>query len=146
MRRMFEEQPCLDITNEVRAELVALTGHDIAPDDPIMALVVLNQILLPKIADQVAGILKKANEAAENALADMRRETLKSVAADLILLAGQARESLRLDLTQAQDRASHIVSGIETSLKLQRAVWIAIGAMGFGLFALGVVVGFGIGR
>jgi hypothetical protein len=154
--RRAPEQPPLDLrpsqpagqwlTNEVRAQLVALTGHDIAPDDPVMALVVLNQILLPKVAEEVTGILMKANEEARDGLAQMRAETLKSVAADLLLLAGQARDAVRLDLTQASERASQIVSGIDGSLRVRRAFWIAVGATGCGLFLLGIIVGTALGR
>jgi hypothetical protein len=136
----------LRLTNEVRAELIAQTGHDIAPDDPIMALVVLNQILLPRIASEVAGILLKANEEAAEALAEMRKETLRSVAGDLLLIAGQGRESLRIDLTQAADRASAIVGGIESSLRMRRGFWVAVGVVACTLFALGSVVGAALGR
>jgi hypothetical protein len=154
--KVAEIQPTLDfgpqepagvrLTNEVRAELVALTGHDIAADDPIMALVVLNQILLSKIAHEVAAILVKANEDAGEALAMMRTETLKSVAADLLLLAGQSREALKIDLTEAAARASSIVGGIESSLRMRRAFWVAIGAVGCALFGLGLIVGAAVGR
>ena len=136
----------LRLTNEVRAELVAMTGHDIAPDDPVMAMVVLNQILLPKIAGEIAGILVKANEEAVEALAKMRAETLNSVARDLLLLAGQARETLRVDLTESSARASAIVGGIESGLRMNRGFWVAVGAIGCGLFVLGMVIGAAVGR
>jgi hypothetical protein len=43
------------------------------------------------------------------------------VAGDLLLIAGQG-ESLRIDLTQAADRASAIVGGIESSLRMRRGL------------------------
>jgi hypothetical protein len=66
----------LRLTNEFRAELIAQTGHDIAPDDPIMALVVLSQILLPRIARSRGDPAESERRAAE-ALAEMRKETLR---------------------------------------------------------------------
>jgi hypothetical protein len=152
----IEEQPDVDfrpserkgirLTNEVRAEVVALTGHDIAADDPVMVLVVLNQILLPRIAEQVAETIRAANVDTAEALAEMRTETLKSVAGDLLLLAGQARDTLRVDLAETSARAAAIVAGLETSIKVSRGFWVIVGAIGCGLLVLGIAIGVGLGK
>jgi len=147
----IEEQQNLDfgpgerngilLTNDVRAELVKLTGHDIAADDPAMVLVVLNQILLPRIAERVAESIRAANVDAGAILAEMRAETLKSAAGDLLLLVARARESLRVDLAESSARASAIIAGLESSIRVSRAFWIGVGAVGCGLLMLGIAIG-----
>jgi hypothetical protein len=134
------ERPSL-LTNEVRAELVALTGHDLSPDDPALVLVVLNQILLPRLAADIAEIFRGANVEAVEQLAHMRRETVQSVAAELLVLASQTRDSLRIDLSEASGRASQIVQGIETAITTHRAFWAAAGFVACALLALGIVIG-----
>jgi len=140
------ERKSFPLTNDVRAELVALTGHDITADDPIMVLVVLNQILLPRIAEQVAETMRGANVETAEALTQMRAETLKSVTGDLLMLAGHARDAIRVDLAEASGRAAAIVAGLEASIKVSRGFWAVIGAAGCGLLVLGIVIGFGIGN
>jgi len=140
------ERKAFPLTNEVRAELVALTGHDIAADDPVMALVVLNQILLPRIAEQVAETMRAGNLETAEALAQMRTETLKTVTGDLLMLAGHARDALRVDLAEASARASVIVAGLEASMKVSRSFWAVVGAAGCGLLMLGMAIGERLGK
>ncbi|MCU1327838.1 MAG: hypothetical protein JWN34_3208 [Bryobacterales bacterium] len=111
-----------------------------------MALVVLNQLLLPRVAEEVAMILTNTNQDALDALGNMRKETLQTTAGDLLLLASQAKEMLKVDLTEASGRAAAIVAGIESGLRISRAVWIAVGAIGCAVFGLGLIVGAALER
>jgi hypothetical protein len=111
-----------------------------------MVLVVLNQILLPRIAQQVAETMRGANLETADALALMRTETLKSVTGDLLLLVGHARDAIRVDLGEASARAAAIVAGLEASIKVSRGFWAIVGAVGCALLLLGIAIGIGFGR
>lgn len=116
------------LTNDVRAEMIARTGQDIAPDDPLMVVVYLNQILLGHIADEIAAKLAKANAGAAEALQEMRQEVLNSVAAEL----GS------VDFSQAEARASARLQG---QVSMSKGFWFAMGVVATALFVLGILVG-----
>lgn len=119
------------LTKEIRAELMRLTGQEVTEDDPILTLVYLEQLLLGNLADEIAVKLAKANEAVAAQLAEMRQETLDSVAAEL----GS------IDFTEAAGRADRIVHGIERGIRMHKGFWFLMGVVACALLGLGILVG-----
>jgi Flp pilus assembly protein TadB len=76
----------------------------------------------------------------------MKAETLQATAAELTQTADKVRQELRLDLRDAESRASQIVAGIENNIKLNRAVYFGAGAILVTIFLIGLLVGSALGR
>ena len=130
-----------ELTNEVRAEVVAKTGIDVGPDDTSLAFIELNRILLRGTVKECAVEIRTANEEARQQLEKMREATVKAVTTDLLAIAEQKRESLRLDLKEAEAKAAQIVTGIDTGLHFNKAFWLTAGAIGTALFFFGALIG-----
>lgn len=129
------------LTREIRAEVLKETGHDLHEDDPALSLVVLSRIVFRESIKELAQEIASANEIAVEQLEKMQYETLEATAKDLLALAEQKREALRLDVKEAEARAAQIVAGIDNGLKINRVFWGICGAVGSGLFFLGMLVG-----
>jgi hypothetical protein len=48
---------------------------------------------------------------------------------------------LRVDLAETSARASAIVAGLETSMRVSRSFWAIVGAVGCVLLMLGIAIG-----
>jgi hypothetical protein len=131
------------LTKDLRAALLAETGHDISPEDPLWTVVVLNQLLLPQLAQQIVSDLSLANSQAAEALAAMRQEVLNAVADDCVDLARETVKDLREGLKKASSGADRIIARIESAWRFSAAGWIAIGAAAVGLVWLGYWLGKG---
>ena|SRR5580765_5253920 len=118
----------VQLSNEVRAELIRLTGQDITPDDPIMVAAYLNQFLFKDIVDQFVAKLTEANLGVAEALKEMRQEVLNSV----------ARELGGIDFTQAEARA---VQRIDAHVRMSKGFWFTMGVVAAAVFALGILLG-----
>jgi hypothetical protein len=131
------------LTNEVRAELVASTGHDLDADDPLIILVKLNEIAMRKQAIEVLEIWKAGATSVTETLQKMRKDTLEQGAKDFLALRGQAVDSMKLDFALAEGRAVKIVAGIETGIRMHRIFWVVVGFVACGLVWLGFLLGQG---
>lgn len=144
-------------TRDVRAELVSITGRDYSPDDPALDLVLINYLMLPKLGREVAESIKvacaellgKLTETHLEAIEKVKRmeqEALRDTAIQMKRLATEEKDLLRIDLSQAQAKATTIVTMIDESMKLNRKYWLVIGSIA-GALLIGVFFfGFFVGR
>jgi len=116
------------ITKEIRGELLAITGHELAADDPAIVFVELNQLLILKIADAVVASWRAEAAAVAAQLDKMKAEMLNAARADLLFYRDQARDAMALDASLAEGNAARIVKRIEVSLRDHRMFWILLTA------------------
>jgi len=127
--------------NEIKrlaAEVSVQHGIRIDPDDPIMAVVTLNRLVLEAtLAEGVTSIRKMAAEL-NDAAARLQVRAGSTVAQEVRECVAAIRSELQRDIDQAQPGVAQLE---ESQSRWSKARWIAVGLMsGAALFASGFVV------
>lgn len=137
--------PDLLDTPSLIAELGAKHGIRIDENDPAVAIVALNRLVLEKSTDQIADRIRIEIKEFEDAIAKVQRRAGQLVAQEFNDHLGVVRESLQKDITLAGGKANEIIYRIEQANRYPVMIrWIAIGMVcSLMMFALGVVLGWG---
>lgn len=123
------------------AEVSVQHGIRIDPDDPIMAVVTLNRLVLEAtLADGVASVRKMATEL-NDAAARLQVRAGSTVAQEVRECVATIRGELQRDIGQAQSGAAQLEEVQRSQSRWSKIRWIAAGLMsGAALFASGFVV------
>lgn len=132
-------------TRSLIAELAAKHGIRIDENDPAVAIVALNCLVLEKSTEQVAERIRIEVKDFEEAIAKVQRRAGQLVAQEFNEHLAVVRASLQNDITLAGGKANEIIFRIEQANRYPVMIrWIAVGmASSLLLFALGVVFGWG---
>lgn len=130
------EDPPFRLTKEIRAELVATTGHDIAEDDPALALVVLCGIFLRTETDRIAHRISKANEEAAAQLEKLRATTIDRTSTALVEMANAKIAEANASIRAAQTKQDQSID-----LGLHQRTYLALGLACGLLLLIGFILG-----
>jgi hypothetical protein len=122
------------------AEVSVQHGIRIDPDDPIMAVVTLNRLVLEAtLADGVTSVRKMAAEL-NDAAARLQVRAGSTVAQEVRECVAAIRSELQRDIDQAQSGAAQPEELQRSQSRWAKVRWIAFGLMsGAALFACGFV-------
>jgi hypothetical protein len=123
------------------AEVSVQHGIRIDPDDPIMAVVTLNRLVLEAtLAEGVTSIRKMAAEL-NDAAARLQVRAGSTVAQEVRDCVAAIRSELQRDIGQAQSGAAQLEELQQNRSRWSKVRWIAVGLVsGAVLFASGFVV------
>ena len=138
MRRM----PQLDIKQLV-GELATQHGIRIDADDPALAIVLLNRLVLQRSADELASGLRMGLREFEEAVQKVQTRAGQLVAADLNDRVASIRAELQQDIVLAGAKANEIVYRAEQANRHPVMLrWATLGIIGaLALFLIGLWIG-----
>ena len=134
--------PQLDIKQLV-GELATQHGIHIDADDPTLAIVLLNRLVLQRSADELASGLRMGLREFEEAVQKVQTRAGQLVAADLNDRVASIRAELQQDIVLAGAKANEIVYRAEQANRQPVMLrWATLGIVGaLALFLIGLWIG-----
>jgi hypothetical protein len=125
------------------AEVSAQHGIRIDADDPIMAVVTLNRLILERTFSTATGLIHKATEEFNRAMERVQIRAGSVVAEEVRGAVATVREEMQRDIDNARLKACELVAEVHHAESQSRSWrWIVTGLLaGVGLFLAGVVAG-----
>ena len=132
----------LDI-KQVMGELASQHGIRVDPNDPAIAIVLLNRLVLQHSADELANGVRIGLREFEEAVQKVQMRAGQLVAAEFNDRAAALRSELQRDITLAGAKASEIVFRVEQASRQPLMLrWATLGIVAaLALFLLGLWIG-----
>ena len=125
------------------AEVAARHGIALRPDDPVFALVTVNQLVLEQTMTELIGRAHQMTNEFDHAATRLQTRAGVVLAAEVRKAGSEIRQALRQDITSAGIRAHQ--SGPEVQRTASRSMmylWLSAGlSAALALFVIGVLVG-----
>lgn len=134
--------PQLDI-KQVVGELASQHGIRVDANDPAIAIVLLNRLILQHSADELANGVRMGIREFEEAVQKVQTRAGQLVAAEFNERAAALRSELQRDITLAGAKASEIVFRVEQANRQPVILrWATLGIVGaLALFLMGLWIG-----
>ncbi len=125
------------------AEVSVQHGIRVDPDDPIMAVVTLNRLMLERVIGDAANLIGDATQEFNRATERVHIRAGSVVAQEVREAAASIRAEIQKDIESARLNARELVNELHQTQLQSRRWWCAVfGLMaGAGLFAAGVFAG-----
>jgi CHASE3 domain sensor protein len=125
------------------AEVSAQHGIRIDPDDPIMAVVTLNRLILERTLSRATDLIQKATEEFNRATERVQIRAGSVVADEVRGAVSTVRAEIQKDIDNARLKANELVAQVHRAeLRSRNWQWIVMGLFaGVGLFIAGVLTG-----
>src|SRR5712692_4460878 len=124
------------------AEVAARHGIALRPDDPVFALVTVNQLVLEHTMADLVERAQKMTSDFDQAAARLQARAGSVLAAEIRRAGSEIRQALRQDITSAGIRAHQPGDEAHRTAARSINVWLSAGLIAaLALFVIGVLVG-----
>src|SRR5712692_7912910 len=125
------------------AAVAARHGIALRPDDPVCALVTVNQLVLEQTMAELIGRAQQMTNEFDHAAARLQTRAGSILAAEVRKAGAEIRQALRQDITSAHIRAHQPGDEVQpTASRSMMYVWPSAGLIAaLALFVIGVLVG-----
>ena len=125
------------------AEVSVQHGIRVDPDDPIMAVVTLNRLMLERVIANAANLIGDATQEFNHATERVQIRAGSVVAQEVREAVASIRAEIQKDIESARLNARELINELhQTQWQSRRRWWPVLGLMaGAGLFAAGVFAG-----
>jgi hypothetical protein len=112
------------------AAVRATNGIRVEPDDPIFALVTINELVLEQVARRVSDEITTRLVTFKEGMDKTERRAGKLLAEDVRNAAAQIRAEMQKDIEAAGMKAAHLVYKVDQAHKRPAMIrWIAVGLL-----------------
>lgn len=125
------------------AEVATRHGILLRPDDPGLALVTINRMVLEEVARELVAEMRAAIAEFERAVARVEQRAGTGLAGQVRAAGVALREEMQRDIDLASLRVREMVTAVDRTHRRPAVLrWVAVGVVaGAGLFAAGVWAG-----
>jgi hypothetical protein len=123
------------------AEVSFQHGIRVDPDDPIMAVVTLNRLILERVLANAVGLFQKASEEFNGAVERVQIRAGSVIAEEVRESVAVVRAEIQKDIETARLGACQLINELHrTQSRSRRRLWMSAGLLaGVGLFCAGAL-------
>ena len=123
----------------LRADVFRQTGVSLPSDDPAIALVLLNRLVMDRYTESFEA---RVQAAVGTKLDAIRVQAVKWAAEQMVLQQLEIHDRLEVDLTRHAARVDRLIRRVEMGTSFQMAFWVVVGVvLAILLLLVGVLIG-----